>query len=73
MPQPNYLHSHSGLERLLRFPKGIVLIDERYYSRFEDIADVIKIEPFRHGGMVYYKVSTLYFVKKGGVFKNFSE
>lgn len=67
------MHSHSGLEREMRFPKSLVAIDERWLDRFADIADVIKLEPFSRHGMKYYKVPILYFVKKGGVFKNFSE
>ena len=63
------LHSHSGLERELKFKKHIVLVDEQYKNMFlEDT-----IEKFKHLGNVYYKVPILSFVRKGGVFKNFME
>lgn len=63
----DYLHSHSGLERELRFPKHIVLVDEKYGHLFK------KSVPFKHGDIMYYKVPTIDLVKKGGVFKNLSE
>lgn len=63
-----YLHSHSWLERELRFPKHIVLVDAEYKEIFEN--SLIPIEPFKHGGVIYYKVPILSFVYKGGVFKN---
>jgi len=65
----NSLHSHSGIERELKFPKHLVLVDEKYKSLF--LQDTIT--PFKHNGRVYYKVPVLSFVRKGGVFKNFSE
>lgn len=65
----NVLHSHSGLERELKFKKHIVLVDEQYKNMFlEDT-----IEKFKHHGNVYYKVPILSFVRNGGVFKNFTE
>lgn len=60
------LHSHSALERDLHFPKDIVLVDEKFQHMF--LADYIK--PFVYNGVRYYKVPTLSFVKKGGIFKN---
>lgn len=63
----DYLHSHSGLERELRFPKHIVLVDEKYGHLFK------KFVPFKHGDIMYYKVPIMDFVKNGGVFKNLSE
>lgn len=64
-----YLHSHSGIERELKFPKHLVLVDEKYKSLF--LQDTIT--PFKHNGRLYYKVPVLSFVRKGGMFKNFSE
>jgi hypothetical protein len=61
-----FLHSHSGLERDLRFPKHIVLVDDKYKYMFDGETCV----PFRHNGVDYIKVSTLSFANKGGVFKN---
>lgn len=63
------LHSHSGLERELKFPKHKVLVDEEYKGMF--IEDTI--EPFKYMGKVYYKVPILSFVNKGGTFKNFMQ
>lgn len=64
----NVLHSHSGLERELKFKKHIVLVDEEYGHMFlEDT-----IEKFKYLGKVYYKVPILSFVRKGGMFKNFT-
>ena len=62
----NYLHSHSALERELRFPKHTVLVDERFKHLF--LADTI--QKFVYNKEVYYKVPILSFVHKGGVFKN---
>ena len=62
----NYMHSHSGLERELKFPKDKVLIDKKYGDRFSE--DLLK--PFTYNGHDYYKVNTYVFWKKGGVFKN---
>jgi hypothetical protein len=62
----NYLHSHSGIERELCFPKNTVLIDKKYEHLFEGEPHTL----FIHKGVEYYKVNILSFVKKGGVFKN---
>lgn len=62
----NYLHSHSGLERELRFPKDKVLIDNKYKDMFDDVT----LTPFSYNGRNYYKVNTYVFWRKGGVFKN---
>lgn len=62
----NYMHSHSGLERELRFPKDKVLIDKKYGDMFEDAL----LKPFSHNGHDYFKVNTYIFWKRGGVFKN---
>lgn len=61
------LHSHSGLEKALNFPKHIVLIDASFGSMFNPNV----IVPFRANGKDYYKVDILLFVKAGGQFKNF--
>lgn len=63
------LHSHSGLERELKFKKHTVLVDEKFKGLFLDDT----IEPFKHGGVNYYKVPILSFVNKGGIFKNFMQ
>lgn len=60
-----YLHSHSALERSLLFPKGVVLVDERFAGLFGDP------QMLGHGGVQYAKVPILDFVRRGGVFKNF--
>lgn len=68
----DYLHSHSGLERILRQTKDdkfYVLVDEEYVGLF--LSCGIKVIPFRYNGIKYFKVPTYAFVQKGGVFKNF--
>jgi len=60
------LHSHSGLERELHFPKHTVLIDAKYKDLFEGSP----CELFEHDGIEYYKVNIYSFVMRGGVFKN---
>lgn len=60
----SYMHSHSAIERDLRFGKGEVLIDEEYKDRF------LEAKPFEYKGKIYYKVNVLNFVLKGGTFKN---
>ena len=62
----NYLHSHSALERELRFPKNTVLIDTEYGVLFGDAL----LKPFAYKKTNYFKVDTYLFWKKGGVFKN---
>ena len=62
----NYLHSHSGLERELNFPKDVVLVDEKYRDMFPE--DMRKL--FIYKRREYYKVNIAYFVRKGGQFKN---
>ena len=63
------LHSHSGLERELKLPKHIVLIDEQFKNMFIEN----NITPLKYNGHTYYQVPTLAFAKKGGFFKNFME
>lgn len=71
----NYLHSHSGIERTLKDKdianKSHVLIDEEYKDCFVDCSFALK--PFGYNDKKYYKVPTLTFVSKGGVFKNLFE
>ena len=62
------LHSHSGLERDLKFPKHTVLIDAQFVHLFNKDTVV----PFRYNGIDYFKVNILQFVHNGGVFKNLS-
>ena len=47
-------------------PKFNVLVDARYKNMF------LESKPFMYYGTTYYKVNTLEFVNKGGVFKNLS-
>lgn len=64
----DFLHSHSGLERDLKFPKHTVLVDVWFADMFGmDESDAIKINEHK-----YLKVNTLAFVNAGGRFKNFS-
>ncbi len=64
-----FLHSHSGLERDLRFPKHTVLVDAKFAYMFSGEPCV----PFTHNRIEYVKVNILSFANKGGVFKNLSE
>lgn len=64
-----FLHSHSGLERDLRFPKHTVLVDAKFAHMFSGEQCV----PFTHNSIEYVKVNILSFANKGGVFKNLSE
>lgn len=70
--ETDYLHSHSGLERTLKdddiVNKSHVLIDEKFKGMFAD--GEINLKPFRFGGVQYYKVPIMAFVKKRGVFRN---
>jgi hypothetical protein len=49
-------------------PKDTVLIDAKFGRMFLDVPHVA----YKHGGVNYLKVNTMSFVKRGGVFKNFS-
>ena len=62
----NFLHSHSGIERDMHFPKDIVLVDEKYADLF--LADLCR--PFLYKTKKYIKVPISEFVRKGGLFKN---
>ncbi len=66
----NFLHSHSALERDLKFPKSYVLVDEEYSYMFEE-SGIVAV-PVTICGVNYVKVPVMAFVKLGGVFKNFS-
>lgn len=62
------LHSHSALERELKYPKHIVLVDEEYKPVFFGCgADITTV---KYRGRNYIKVPTLLFAQKGGMFKN---
>ena len=65
------LHSHSVLERDLKFPKHIVLVDACFASVFHK--NGIDTVPFKCNGIEYIKVPILAFVHAGGHFKNLSE
>ncbi len=67
----NYLHSHSGIEREMKFKKNTVLVDEEYKALFAEGTYTIK--PYNYKGKTYYQVPILAFVHKNGVFKNFDE
>lgn len=62
------LHSHSGLEGALNFPKHIVLVDAMFASQFHKRG--VNTIPFKHNGVEYIKVPILEFVKEGGFFKH---
>ena len=65
--ETTFLHSHSALERDLKLPKSIVLVDEEFGDRF------FEKKPFKFHGVDYYKVPILSFVNQGGVFKNLTK
>ena len=62
----DYLHSHSWLEREMKIEKRFVLVDTVFADLFLNDA-VKKITVQRK---VYLRVTTLSFVRKGGIFKN---
>ena len=63
-----YLHNHSELERELKLPKKMVLIDAKFVNIFASSKSI----PFEYCKIRYFKVPTLEFVKQGGIFKNLS-
>ena len=65
--ETTFLHSHSALERDLKLPKSVVLVDEEFGDRF------IEKKAFRIHSMDYYKVPILSFINQGGVFKNLTK
>lgn len=66
----NFLHSHSGIERDLCMGKHHVLVDVKFMPLFSlrDLGSV-----FERKGVKYVEVETLAFIRKNGVFKNYSE
>lgn len=69
------LHSHSGIERELKIPKHLVLVDEEYkdFLLGESLKKSIKFRNVKYKGKVYLEVPIMMFVKNGGIFKNLSE
>lgn len=69
------MHSHSGLERELRYPKHKVLVDERYEDWLIDksLKKSIKFDRKTFNDVTYIEVPIMLFVKNGGVFKNLNE
>ena len=65
----DYLHSHSALERMLEFPKHIVLVDKKY----EDYFPGMDIEDFTYHNVEYIKVPIMSFYNDYGVFKNLKQ
>ena len=65
----NFMHSHSALERDLKFPKKYVLIDTKYANKFQDTF----VKPFTYRGKDFCKVHTYEFWRRGGVFKDLKE
>ena len=65
------LHSHSGLEGAMGYPKHLVLVDER----FEDLFLKNNIKPMRIAlnNKTYLRVPIMAFVRLGGQFKNYTE
>ena len=62
------IHSHSALERELKLPKHMVLIDAKFVNMFASSKSI----PLEYCKIRYFKVPTLEFVKQGGIFKNLS-
>lgn len=66
----NFMHSHSALERDLKFPKSYVLVDEEFSPIF--VEEGVFVAPVTICGVSYVKVPIMAFIKLGGVFKNFA-
>lgn len=67
----NRMHSHSGLEKELEYPKRYVIVDKSFRDSFsaKDILEEFSL--IREGRKIeYIKVPVLEFIKKGGIFKN---
>ena len=60
------LHSHSGLEREMKLPKHVVVVDAKFANLFANE----RIYPFKHNGVEYVRVPVRSFLEQGGVFKN---
>lgn len=67
----DFIHSHSALERELRMPKHLVLVDAKFATTF--ITNNIRVVSIKYGNTDYIEVPILGFIKMGGVFKNFME
>lgn len=70
----NFLHSHSGLEREIKYPKYKVLVDEEYEDMLTDgtLKNQIKFSRVKLNNVTYIEVPVSLFIKNGGVFKNLS-
>jgi len=68
----NYLHSHSGIEKELKMPKHLVLVDEKYedFLLGGSLNGQVNFRRVKYNGKVYLEVPIMMFVKNGGVFKN---
>lgn len=66
------MHSHSGLEREIKYPKHKVLVDEEYEDVLIDTAlkKSIKFNRVKYNNVTYIEVPIMLFVKNGGVFKS---
>lgn len=73
MGNSSVLHSHSGIERVVHdreiMKKRCVLVDKEFLHIFSDVSS--QCEPFAYGGKQYWKVPTMLFYMRGGVFKGF--
>lgn len=69
------LHSHSGIERELKMPKHLVLVDEEYEDSIisDSIRESIKFKKIKYKQRTYLEVPIMMFVKNGGIFKNLNE
>lgn len=65
------MHSHSGLEGSLGYPKHLVLVDEAFEEKFKEAN--VKVIHVAIRNKVYLRVPILAFVKLGGQFKNYTE
>lgn len=65
------MHSHSGLENSLGYPKHLVLVDEKYEDLFLEAN--IRVVKVSIKNKKYLRVPILAFVKLGGQFKNYTE
>ena len=65
--ESSYLHSHSALEREVKFPKYRVLVDEKFKAMFNPLT----ARTLEYNKVRYLSVPIMEFVRNGGVFKNF--
>ena len=70
----NFLHSHSGLEREIKYPKHKVLVDEEYEDMLTDgtLKNQIKFSRVKLNNVTYIELPVSLFIKNGGIFKNLS-